>query len=124
MKRKPRDPDGVPEDGCDGRPVGGGKSEEEGGVQPGNLWRCPPNVQIVHVKRVLRRLTHAMMRWNEAAMASFVPGQRSDADEVLAGIWKRRENRLRQLAWLRTEIPVDPVTGKDLEGEGEYPDGY
>jgi hypothetical protein len=55
-------------------------------------------------------------------MEAFVPGRRSEADEVLAGIWNRRTIRLRQLAWLRSEIPVDPVTGQDLEGEQEFPE--
>ncbi len=120
QQRKPRLPDGVIEDGFDGTCIGGSASGEElGSVQPGNWWRQKPKVQIAHVKEALGRLSRALWVWGEAAEAAFVPGQRSEADEVLAGLWKRRELRLRQLKWLRSEIPVDPVTGKDLEGEEE-----
>jgi hypothetical protein len=51
-----------------------------------------------------------------------VPGQHSGADEVLARLWKRRELLKKQLAWWRSEVPVDPNTGLDLEGEGEDKD--
>ncbi len=88
-------------------------------MQPGNWWRSKPRVQIRYIKRALRRLSNAMWRWNEAAAAAYVPGQRSVADDVLAGLWKRRELRLKQLRWLRSEIPVDPVTGEALAGEEE-----
>ncbi len=108
------------EDGFDGFCLGGSSTGEElGCVQPGNWWRQKPNAQIAHVKEALGRLSRALWVWGEAAAAAFVPGQRSEADDVLAGLWKRRELRLRQLKWLRSEIPVDPVTGKDLEGEEE-----
>jgi hypothetical protein len=118
--RKPKYPDGIPEDGCDGTALeDGAKEEEEVVVHPGNLWRHKPKVQIRYIKRALERLSHAMWVWNEAAAAAYKPGQRSTADDVLEGLWKRRELRLRQLAWLRSEIPVDPLTGKDVEGEEE-----
>ncbi len=122
--RKPSYPDGVVEDGHDGTAIGELPADaDQVSVQPGNLWRHKPKVQIRHVKEALKRLTSAMMTWNKAAAAAFVPGQRSMADDVLAGLWRRREMRLRQLKWLRSEIPVDPVTGKDLEGEEEDKDG-
>jgi hypothetical protein len=121
--RKPRHPDGVVEDGHDGTAIGDLPADADRvSVHPGNLWRHKPKVQIRHIKEALKRLTSAMRTWNEAAAAAFVPGQRSMADDVLAGIWQRRELRLRQLKWLRSEIPVDPVTGKDLEGEEEDKD--
>ena len=60
-----------------------------------------------------------MWKWNEEAAAAYIPGQRSAADDVLAQLWKRRELRRAQLRWLRSEIPVDPVSGRDLEGEEE-----
>jgi hypothetical protein len=120
---KPAQPDGVPEDGCDGRPLDDEPEEEEGlSIQPGNIWRCKPKVQIQYVKRALRRISNAMWRWNEAAAAAYVPGARSEADEVLAGLWQRRTLRMNQLRWLRSEIPVDPSTGLALEGEEEESD--
>ncbi len=119
-QRKPKYPDGVIEDGFDGKPLFEEEQEnEEVIVHPGNLWRHKPKVQIAHVKRSLSGISRAMWRWNEVAAASYVPGQRSEADSVLEKLWKRRELRLLQLKWLRSEIPVDPLTGKDVEGEEE-----
>ncbi len=60
-----------------------------------------------------------MWRWNEIAASEFIPGRRSGADDVLAELWKMRTLKRAQLRWLRSEIPVDPVSGKDVEGEEE-----
>ncbi len=98
----------MPEEGCDGRPLPDGTDDEEGVIQPGNLWRCPPEVQIVHVKAALRRLTSAMMKWNEKASNEADDTRRGEIDRILADIWKRRELRLMQLRWLKSEIPVSP----------------
>ncbi len=110
------------EDGFDGTCLGGSSTGEElGCIQPGNHdWWCQkPRVQIAHVKEALGRLSCALWVWGEAAESAFVPGQRSKADNMLLGLWKRLELRLLQLKWLCSEIPVDPVTGKDLEAEEE-----
>jgi hypothetical protein len=107
-RRKPRSPDGEPEDGCDGRPLPDGTEEDEGTIQPGNLWRCTPEVQIVHVKAALRRLTSAMMKWNDKASNEDDAARRTEIDKILADIWKRRELRMMQLRWLKSEIPVEP----------------
>jgi hypothetical protein len=117
--RKPERPDGVIEEGYDGMPLFEDHQEVEVHVQPGNLWRHKPKVQIAHVKRALSAISRAMWRWNEVAATLYVPGQRSEADSILGDLWKRRELRLKQLKWLRSEIPVDPVTGLDVKGEEE-----
>ena len=87
-------------------------------VQPGNLSRAPLEVQICAVKLDLSRIRHAMGRWSAAAEKQYVPGRCSEADGVLAALWKRRTLKMNKLKWLRSWCFAEPAAGESFNGDG------
>jgi hypothetical protein len=102
--RKPEHPDGVVEDGCDGTPVdhGRGSAVLDGGDVAKKRWQQSTEIQIEWTQRALSRIMHAMHIWTAKAEESYVPGKLSEADKVLAGLWERRQMRVRALKYLRS----------------------
>jgi hypothetical protein len=119
--RKPDRPDGVPEDGHDGSALESA---------PIRRWQRSTEEQVAWTERALERIRHAMGVWSARAEACYTPGQRSEADDVLDGLWKRRELRRNGLRYLRSyllpgaagEQGRDERAGQQGLGEGHMTD--
>ncbi len=95
---KPDHPDGVPEEGCDGRALDNfGESEDY--PDGCSSWL---REQIEAARYAVRGINNAMMRWNSVAATALDEGRESDAVDTLASLWKRRQLRMNRLRWLRS----------------------
>jgi hypothetical protein len=124
----PTVPDGTPEDE-DGRPgpnIGrppSGRLGKEGRPthytgKPEDFVhasRYPLRAQISALTDELEAIRMDLYDWGQVARAEFVPGHKSRADWVLGWLWEVRQRKRSLLLWLREQIPVDPVTGQNLE---------
>jgi hypothetical protein len=64
-------------------------------------------VQIEWTERALERIRHAIGVWTAKAEADYRPGTRSEADNVLEGLMKRRKLRMDGLKYLRSWLPPE-----------------
>jgi hypothetical protein len=74
-------------------------------------WRFPLRAQISALKDELGSVEGDIMDWEQRRAADSVGG----ADWVLLHLRTEQERLGARIRWLESEIPVDPVTGEDLD---------
>ncbi len=78
-------------------------------------WKYPLRAQISAVKDELRSLLNDIADWSRRALQGEEHEERLGATWVLDWLWQRWRRTTSLLRWLRSEVPVDPMTGEDLD---------